>query len=133
MKKVMFLRTILVVLISGCANSIPIDEGELTNEMMIVSNEIQEITQDTYCTQYSQCQSIPIGAKACGGPGGYQIYSSLIGTKKIKKLEKLSKRSQKLGMQYNKLTMQVSGCIYNDPPRTFCLQNTCGGRKALVN
>ena len=132
MKNVILLCLIFVGFIAGCISEIPTDEGELITEIMSVSNQIQEITKDIYCTEYSHCQSIPIGHKSCGGPGDYQIYSSLIGTRKIKKLEKLSKRSQDLGMQYNKLTMALSDCMFNDPPRTFCIQNTCGGRRALI-
>jgi len=126
------LKIIILVLVclsgSACAmgsiSNVGI-EKELRREQKITLLEITELSSNLYCNNSSECQSVPIGDKACGGPLRHQPYSTLIGKEKESRLKVLSKTSFDIDRELNKLLSLVSNCSYINAPSLSCQSNTC--------
>lgn len=83
----------------------------------------QTIALDNYCSKTTDCIVTPIGARACGGPSDYIIYSKL--SIYANKIQRLSILSIKLETQYNKDNPSNSLCTIASPPSSSCVKNLC--------
>jgi hypothetical protein len=74
------------------------------------------------CSADSQCQVLPVGARACGGPAGFLAWSSA--TTDGSELQALADayRSQQAA---NAASGRVSTCRVLTPPAAACRANTC--------
>ena len=75
------------------------------------------------CTADSECRSIAVGAKACGGPTGYRAYSSQKADPAT--VEALAGQDHDLAMQAARDSHQVSPCFMLADPGARCVQNKC--------
>lgn len=75
------------------------------------------------CTSDSQCQVVPIGAKACGGAASYLAWSSAHtdGTE----LQALADRYREQQRESNRSTGRISDCRVVAPPAVSCRAGTC--------
>lgn len=48
-------------------------------ESQRLARELRALIGPAACTTHSQCRSLPVGAKACGGPAAYWAWSTLDG------------------------------------------------------
>jgi len=94
-------------------------DNEQLQNITYVSDLIDKLIGDAKCETNIQCTSIPVGHRACGGPTGYIIYSTLNTNKN--KLIKLSEIHMELS---RKFTRGFSICIYERPPYVEC-NNKC--------
>jgi hypothetical protein len=75
------------------------------------------------CTADSECRSIAVGAKACGGPTGYRAYSSKKADPAT--VEALAGQDHDLAMQAARDSHQVSPCFMLADPGAHCQQSKC--------
>ncbi|KZN60332.1 hypothetical protein [Pseudoalteromonas luteoviolacea] len=96
-----------------------IDEATLKNQYAY----LKFITKDKSCDSSSQCQAIPVGSRACGGPSSYLVFSTK--TADHKKVYELAKKLTHAESQYNAKTGMISICEHLRQPATQCIENTC--------
>lgn len=78
---------------------------------------------DNQCTESSDCATIPIGAKPCGGPSGYLIYSkSSVYSNYIQKLALFITELEKI---YNEQHAIISNCMVTPMRGASCHRNRC--------
>ncbi len=87
-----------------------------------LQKSIAELVRDKGCNSVGQCRSIAYGAKACGGPTSYLIYSTSTDEAKL---------SREVN-QYNHLVKKenikngtISNCSMLIPPTLDCKKNRC--------
>lgn len=80
------------------------------------------------CDDDAQCRSIAFGAKPCGGPWKYLLYS----TKEtdVDTLRKQVETYNEQNRRYNEQSGIVSDCMLATPPKTACLEGMCRAVKA---
>ena len=81
------------------------------------------LTQASTCTADTECRSVAVGAKACGGPTGYRAYSSK--TASPDSVEALAQHERELAAAQAKASHQVSPCFMLADPGARCVQNKC--------
>ena len=75
------------------------------------------------CTDNSQCRTLPVGARACGGPEAYLAYSSAGGQEAA--LRALAERYQQERQAANTKSGMVSTCQFMPDPGAVCTAGTC--------
>lgn len=85
--------------------------------------KIQEEIGTAECDNASQCRTMPVGHKSCGGPEGYVAYSTKAGN---------TERLLALGEQYaaarkaeNERSGILSNCMMERDPGATCVANRC--------
>ena len=75
------------------------------------------------CSTSMQCSSVALGAKPCGGPWRYLVYSDV----NVNEPE-LQRRTAELfafELEYNRRNGIASDCMWVGPPRPGCVDNVC--------
>lgn len=75
------------------------------------------------CTVDTECHSVAVGAKACGGPTSYRAYSSK--TVSSASVDALAQQERDLAAQAARASHQVSTCYMLGDPGAHCQQNKC--------
>ena len=75
------------------------------------------------CTADTECHSVAVGSKACGGPTGYRAYSSK--TVSTASVEALAQHERELAAQAARESHQASPCFMLADPGARCEQNKC--------
>jgi hypothetical protein len=95
-------------------------DKDLQNMRLLIDSLNQE---DLSCAQDSDCEAMPIGWRACGGPSTYIIASRMAAQHdQLVSLADLYK--QKVQAQLA-ATNAVGTCITVLPPEPHCVQNAC--------
>ena len=81
------------------------------------------LTAASACTVDTECHSVAVGAKACGGPTGYRGYSSK--TVSTASVDALAQHERDLAAQAARESHQVSTCFMLADPGARCEQNKC--------
>ena len=91
-----------------------------------MGKEIEEFAKDKACTNGDGCRTMPMGAKACGGPTNYVIYSlSKTDEKQLtEKVKKYTDFQKELNIKYNR----SSDCLFLSPPTVDCLNGVCASK-----
>ena len=89
------------------------------------------LSKASACTVDTECHSVAIGAKACGGPTGYRAYSSK--TVSTASVDALAQRERDLAAQAARESHQVSTCFMLADPGAHCQQNKCVTGPAGMN
>jgi hypothetical protein len=75
------------------------------------------------CTSTAQCRTLPLGARACGGPEGYLAYSTANNDEAaIKALGERYKQERKAS---NEASGMVSDCRFMMDPGAVCRAGAC--------
>jgi hypothetical protein len=98
-------------------------EEKLAARLVELKTQIQALTNDKSCSDNSQCRSIAMGNKACGGPEGYQIYSTK-NTNPVA-LTVLVSEYNRVDKQLDAILRQPSDCRYITQPVLSCVNNQC--------
>jgi hypothetical protein len=85
--------------------------------------QIQALIGKAECTSDSQCQVLPIGAKACGGPASHLAYSTA--KTDAAALQALAERYKAEQQASNQRSGRVSNCMVVPTPVAACRANTC--------
>jgi hypothetical protein len=75
------------------------------------------------CTDASQCRTLPIGARACGGPEGYLAYSTSSAPEA--ELKTLAERHKQERADFHAKSGMLSNCRYMPDPGAVCVAGTC--------
>ncbi|NNG23787.1 hypothetical protein HGB41_12360 [Massilia sp. ML15P13] len=75
------------------------------------------------CTESGQCRSLPVGARACGGPEAYLAFSTAGG--KEAALRVLAEQHQKERQAANARSGMMSTCQFMPDPGAVCTAGTC--------
>jgi hypothetical protein len=75
------------------------------------------------CAADSDCRSVAVGAKACGGPTGYRAYSDK--TVSSASVEALAQHERELAAQAARDSHEVSPCFMLADPGARCEQHKC--------
>jgi hypothetical protein len=121
-----------LTLISACtastaSNSTTAKQQSLTPSVpldpALAYQELQQRIGSAPCTQNSQCLTMGVGYKACGGPESYLVYSTQTATK-----ESLTPSFERYN-QARKAQIQASGrvsnCMLTPDPGAQCIQQRC--------
>ena len=119
------LMSIVCVSTATCASleKAQMHSSSTKQQMKNTQKEINQIIDVAKCTDSKQCKSLAIGAKACGGPQSYQIYSTL--KTDVEKLITLGEQLKLLNKRYIKEEGLMSDCMMVMPPAVACLNNRC--------
>ncbi|WP_233079417.1 hypothetical protein [Rheinheimera soli] len=132
MKKTLTLA-VLVLSLAGCA-TVPANKDSLTTQLdgplaqlQLDTRQLQlrleRLTENKECEQDNQCKVIGVGARPCGGPDQYLIYSTQQTDEKM--LSYTNERYQKLKKQQNEKLGLMSTCQMLLPPVSACVEKTC--------
>ena len=111
----------------GDSNSSPkIEEMNLEEVAKAIDQEVGKARAD----RVSQCAILPIGAKPCGGPWGYLVYSKKESNES--RLKKLIERYDKLDEIRNIEEGRVSTCDVAQPPDLIIENGSCKGDGAYA-
>lgn len=132
MKKTLTL-SVLVLSLTGCA-IVPANKEKLTTQLdgplaqlqldtRQLQMRLERLTENKECQQDNQCKVIGVGARPCGGPDQYLLYSTLHTDEKM--LSYTNDRYQKLKKQQNEKLGLMSTCQMLMPPVSACIENKC--------
>lgn len=82
-----------------------------------------ELNQNLSCRNDRDCDVIPVGARACGGPSGFIIVSEL--NPRLEQLNERARLSTQLEREYNARAGIMSICAIKRAPEVGCVRNTC--------
>lgn len=75
------------------------------------------------CSEDSQCRTLPVGARACGGPEGYLAYSTAHSD--AAQLQAMGASYQAERRKANAESGRVSDCRFIGDPGAVCRAGTC--------
>ena len=75
------------------------------------------------CTADTECHTVAVGAKACGGPTGYRAYADK--TVSTASVDALAQQERDLAAAAARASHQVSTCFMLADPGAHCQQNKC--------
>ena len=93
------------------------------SEIQQLESEARALVVAEGCTDVSQCQTAPLGARACGGPRDYVVYCAA--TTDEQKLQRALDRLAKREDQYNRQCGIVSICSFVAPPEVELVDGMC--------
>ena len=92
--------------------------------LTLLYQEMESIVAEGSCEKATECDFIPVGDKACGGPSGYIIFSEDIN---LEKLEEIADEYTNLERTYNQKFGIISDCSLTRPPQNIgCINSACG-------
>lgn len=115
----------LMLLFTGVTSCSEIPEIQQDMNLEEISIEINAEVGDANAEDLSQCNILPIGAKPCGGPWGYLVYSTQ--ESNTARLKTLIERYDKLDEIRNKEEGRNSTCDVSSPPELELRNGQCHG------
>jgi hypothetical protein len=115
------------VLFISCAKDEIADDSAFAiaedNKLAQMGKDIEDFAKNKACTNGDGCRTMPMGAKACGGPTSYVIYSlSKTDEKQLaEKVKQYTDFQKELNIKYNR----TSDCLFLSPPTVDCLNGVC--------
>lgn len=91
---------------------------------------IQQLVQNKQCQAKSDCGSIGIGHRACGGPESYLVYSKKQVDKN--KLEAMVSKYNEAKKEQVKKSGMMSTCMMLMPPAVDCKNNMCAASSSKI-
>jgi len=131
MQTKVFISLLTVALLIACDPSGPLHGGGCTDdpepapeqEMKRLYTDILTLIQNKSCSDSSVCKVIAIGAKPCGGPTGYLVYSSSH-VDEVALVAKI-KAYNDWNTKYNKEKNLSSDCSIPPQPKPDCIDGKC--------
>ncbi|WP_292038023.1 hypothetical protein [Massilia sp. UBA6681] len=84
---------------------------------------LRALAGDAACRDSAQCRTLPLGARACGGPEAYLAYSTAKGSEA--QLRSLAERYQAERRAANKASGMMSTCQFMPDPGAVCQAGRC--------
>ena len=85
--------------------------------------KIKDEIGNAECDNASQCKTLPVGHKSCGGPEGYLAYSTKTGN--TKQLMALAEQYAAARKAENERSGMLSNCMMEPDPGATCVANRC--------
>lgn len=108
--------------------------GKITlDQLSSINSALQTVVElSNQCKTSADCKTEPISARACGGPGGYIVYS--INSPYVRYILSLARLTRILARQYNEENSVISICSIVPQPIPVCSQNhTCIAQDSSFN
>ena len=86
-------------------------------------DQIRAMIGNAACSGPSQCRTLPVGARACGGPEAYLPYSTANLSEPA--LKALAERYKSEREAHNQASGMVSNCRFIPDPGAVCRGGTC--------
>jgi hypothetical protein len=112
--------------LAACTPPVPADSAEVqadTASLDVLRAEARAQVGDPTCTMTAQCRTIPFGAKPCGGPWSYLVYS--VATTDSAQLAGAVDRYTAREHDLNRLEQRVSDCGLVTEPDVMCADGQC--------
>lgn len=106
--------------LASCAQTPP---AAAEPESARLGRELRELVGPAACSTDAQCRSLPIGAKACGGPAGYLAWSTQ-GTDAAR-LQALAAKQADAQRRENEAGGRRSNCALVADPGAACVAGRC--------
>ncbi|CAM3743583.1 hypothetical protein [Roseateles saccharophilus] len=121
----LFAALLVSAALASCAQTPPPSPAASAAEpeSQRLSRELQAAVGTAACTADSQCSSLAVGAKACGGPAGYLAWSS-VGTDAAR-LKELAARLTEAQRRENVASGLRSNCAFVADPGAVCVAGRC--------
>ena len=94
-------------------------------------SRIRALIGKATCSDNSQCRTLPVGARACGGPETYLAYSAAGGQDAA--LRALAERYQKERQAQNAASGMISTCVFMPDPGAVCTAGSCQAGNAALS
>lgn len=127
------MRQLIILLALGCASCAHGDAAPRAGagqaaapaaaEKNLTLPEIRKLIGSASCSDSSQCHSLPIGARGCGGPEYYLAWSSA--NTSADRIRALGERYKAERQAQNEASGGVSDCRYAVDPGATCNAGTC--------
>jgi hypothetical protein len=112
--------------LAACAPPVPADSADVqadTASLDVLHAEVRVQLGDPTCTITAQCRTIPFGAKPCGGPWSYLVYSAA--TTDSAQLAGAVDRYTAREHELNRLEERASDCSLVTEPEVMCADGQC--------
>lgn len=86
-------------------------------------DEIKHLIGTAACSSNAQCRTLPVGAKACGGPEAYLAYSAVQAD--AARLQALAERARSQRKAENERSGEMSVCRHLSDPGAVCVAGSC--------
>ena len=98
--------------------------GAVAGDLAVVDAQLDALlAKASSCSADTECRSVALGARACGGPTGYRAYSS--NGAAPDSVEALAQHQRELSAQQARASHRVSPCFMQADPGARCQQNKC--------
>lgn len=116
--------SIFVGIFASCEQMATTEDQEITKEQLDQQLlAIEALIETGNCSENGECQFIPYGSKACGGPQGYLIFGSNIDKDE---LQNMVDRYTKAEATYNEQKGIMSDCSLPPEPQNLgCVDGNC--------
>lgn len=109
--------------LASCAQTPPAPPAPVETESARLGRELRELVGPAACSADTQCRSLAVGAKACGGPAGYLAWSTE-GTDATR-LAELAARQAQAQRRENEASGTRSNCAMVTEPGAACVAGRC--------
>lgn len=121
--KNIFCYLLILLFLFSCSAEGPNTKEEYELKMQSLHQEIENLISTGSCNEASDCDYLPLGEKACGGPHAYVVFSADID---VEKLKQLVNEYTLLEKEYNDKFGIPSDCSLVNPPENIgCVNSKC--------
>ncbi|MBH0048361.1 hypothetical protein [Pseudoalteromonas sp. NZS11_1] len=109
-----------ILLLSGCASTVT--SNEQNKNLSDLNYDLNNMVSNNSCTASFQCKVLEVGARACGGPSKYAVYSTLNTSQE--EAEKLAQQITKQENIQNK-AQGLTDCSPVLEVQSLCINHQC--------
>ncbi|WP_026914801.1 hypothetical protein [Christiangramia portivictoriae] len=114
---------LLAIWLLSCSVSKPESQQDYQQELHEQLQKIEALVGESHCDDSEDCDYLALGAKPCGGPQAYVIFSNDIDRQP---LQRLVEDYTNLEKEYNEKFGITSDCALVSPPQNIgCVNTTC--------
>lgn len=108
----------------GRTGGVPLQSRSVAGEDLgRLREQVAGLMREPVCAETADCKTLPFGAKACGGPKTYLVYS--LKTTDVPLLESTVEKYNRQEAAQNRETGAVSDCMFVSEPRVSCVKSRC--------
>lgn len=96
-----------------------------------LARELRTAIGPAACSADSQCRTLPVGAKACGGPAGYLAWSTSTGD--LTRLAEMAARQAQAERKEQEASGMQSNCAVVTDPGAVCKAGHCQLNSTAAN
>jgi hypothetical protein len=108
---------------SPAARAMPPDDSLSDSSLAAARLAIQSLVAEPACSAVTECRALPFGAKPCGGPRQYLIFSTTV-TDSVR-LASVLARYHELDARQNEELGMISDCAVVSRPPLACASDRC--------
>lgn len=98
--------------------------GDKSLELKSLSDLIKDLNDDDLsCVNDNDCDVLPLGVRACGGPAEYIVIS--LHNPQLSRIQQYAEELEAKAIEYVQQSNMASTCIMVLPPNVSCRQNRC--------